>query len=253
MISERQVRVMLKQMTITAGVALAVLSIFLLGAQVLGPRSANPLIESSNADFQRTVTVTGEADINVKPDSLQAEIGVVSLREKLQEAITENNEKMAAVIAALKELGIAEKDIQTVRFDVQPERTDYNGPIVRYRVSNELHVTIRDLSRAADILDRAIQSGANDLSGIRFAASNLEQLEQQARKEAITDAMSKARQMVEAAGGKLGQVLTISTASYNPPMYDRSVLFGAADVKGVPVEPGELQLKVSVQVVYAIE
>lgn len=245
---------MLKQATISAGITLVVLAAFLLGAQVLGPAAPSALTKrSSDNAFQRTISVTGEGTITAKPDSVQAEIGVTSLRNTLKEAIAENNEKMAAVIAALKDLGIADKDIQTVRFNVELERANYNGPITGYRVSNQLHVTIRGLNRAGEILDRAIEAGANDVSGIHFATSNVEELEKQARLAAITDAMSKAREMVEAAGAKLGSVLTITTASYNPPVYERSLFMASADVRSVPIEPGESQLRVSVQVVFGIE
>ncbi|OGF52887.1 MAG: hypothetical protein A2Z21_04325 [Candidatus Fraserbacteria bacterium RBG_16_55_9] len=246
---------MLKQATISAGIALAVLAIFLLGDQVLGPAASSALAKKSpDTAFQRTISVMGEGKITAKPDSVQAEIGVTSLRNTLKEAIAENNEKMAAVIAALKGLGIAEKDIQTVRFNVDLERADYNGPITGYRVSNQLHVTIRDLNRAGEILDRVIEAGANDVSGVRFAVSDVGELEKQARLTAIADAMSKAREMVEAVGAKLGSVLTITTASYSPPAYERSLVFMASsDAKSVPLEPGELQLYTSVQVVFAID
>ena len=245
---------MLKQATISAGITLAVLAIFLLGAQVLGPAAPSTLAKQSpdNA-FQRTISVTGEGTITTKPDSVQADIGVTALRNTLGEAIAENNEKMAAVIATLKDLGIAEKDIQTVRFNVELERADYNGPITGYRVSNQLHVTIRDLGRAGEILDRAIEAGANDVSAIHFATSDVAGPEKQARLAAIADAISKAREMVEAAGAKLGSVLTITTTSVNPPAYERVMFMASADVKSVPVEAGELQLQTSVQVVFGIE
>ena len=242
---------MFKQVTLSTGITLAVLAIFLLGAQVMGP-GATSSMKTLDSSFQRTITVTGDGAFTANPDSVEADIGVTSLRDTLQEAIAENNQKMAAAIAALKELGIAEKDIQTVRFDVELERAIYNGPITGYRVSNQLHITIRDLTRAGEVLDRAIEAGANDVSQIHFAANDVAELEKEARQRAIADAMSKAREMVEVTGAKLGSVLTINTLSYNPPLVARYAVM-SADAKSVPLEPGELQLKVSVQVVFAIE
>lgn len=246
---------MMKQIVVAAGSALAALLIFLVGALVLGPVAARPVLsENPDSTFQRTITVTGEGVVTAKPDSLQAEISVVTLEKNLQEALTENNRKMAAVVAALKELGIADKDIQTARFNVDPEQAPYNGPIIRYRVSNSVQVTIRDLARAGELLDRAIEAGANDIYGVWFSISDPEQPEKQARLQAVEDAMIKARELVETAGAKLGAVLTITTDSYSPRYYglERMTLPMATDV-AVPIEAGELQVKVTMQVVFEIE
>jgi uncharacterized protein YggE len=247
---------MIKPAAVAAGTALAVLAVFLAGAQVLGPVTVQPTLDrdATNA-FQRTITVSGEGTVTAKPDSLQAELGVVTVRPALPESIQENNEKMAAVIAALKELGLADKDIQTARLQIDVERAPYNGPITGYRVSNRVRITIRDLARAGEILDRSVEAGVNDLYGVWFATGDAKQLEQQARLAAVADALSKAREMVEAAGGRLGQVLTISATNEYRPRYSDFYTLSApvAERAAVPIEAGELELRVTVQVVFEIE
>ena len=245
----------MKQIALVVASTLAVLMIFMLGTQFpnAGTAQSNGTTHTDDG-FDRTITVTGVGVILSKPDTLKADIGVVSIQKSLDEALAENNSKMAAVIAALKALGINEKDIQTSQFNVSIERQDYNGPITGYHVTNTVHVTIRDLDQAGQILDEAVKAGANEIFGISFAISETEDLASQARQAAVADAKRKAEELVGAAGGRLGRVLTIST--YNEPVYYGNAQFSSAlrlEDAAVPLEGGELDLTMNVQVVFAIE
>ncbi len=245
----------MKQIALVVASTLAVLMVFMLGTQFPGIGTAQSNGPSTNVDesYDRTITVTGEGVVVTKPDALTADIGVVSIQKSLEEALAENSTKMTAVIEALKALGVLEKDIQTSQFNVGIERQDYNGPIIGYRVTNTIHVAIRALDRAGQILDQAVKSGANDIYGVRFTISEQDDLASQARKAAVADAKLKAEELVEAAGSKLGKVLSISIYSA-PVFYNDSRLFAAKEAApSVPLETGELDMTVSVQVTFAIE
>jgi hypothetical protein len=243
----------MKKLTLVAAAALGVLMIFVFGTQFPG------IVHAQNSDAgstlnsnPRTISVSGAGAVTSKPDQLNAEIGVISVQNSLDEALAEANSKMAAVIAALKGLGIADKDIQTSNFTISIERANYPGPITGYQVSNTLHVTLRDLSNAGDAIDQAVKAGANDVYSVSFAVSDTTALATQARKAAVADAMSKAQEIAGAAGVQLGRVLTITTdAAQSPSYYDSKILYSTSE--SVQLQPGELNFNANVQVIFEIK
>src|SRR5581483_415409 len=143
----------------------------------------------------RIVSVTGEASVSAAPDSAVIRIGVSTQAATAREASNANAQKMTAVLAALKEGGIAEKDIQTAWLSLQPQyETGKPGAphVVGFQATNQLNVKVRDIKAVATVLDRAIAAGATDVSGIEFVVSEQSKLLDQARAQAIADARRKA-------------------------------------------------------------
>ena len=159
---------------------------------------------------------------------------------------------MTAVLAAIKESGIDDRDIQTSRLSLQPQYDPNKAGTARltgFQVTNQLTVKIHDIGKLPDILDRAIAAGANEMSGIEFAVSEQSQLLDQARAEAIADAHRKAELYAQAAGAKLGRVLLIADESAPAPR----PLVQAMRAGAVPVAPGEQMLRVAVTVSYELD
>ena len=127
---------------------------------------------------------------------------------------------MTAVLAALKESGVAENDIQTSRLSLQPIREQNKNPanIIAVEASSLVTVRLRDISKSADVLDKMISAGANVVTGISFDISEPSKLLDQARTEAIADAKRKAEIYAKAAGVSLGRPLSISEGHVARPM-----------------------------------
>ncbi|MCE7999419.1 MAG: SIMPL domain-containing protein [Rhodobiaceae bacterium] len=209
-------------------------------------------------DIQRTITITGQGQVSVKPDIAIVESGVVTQAKTAAEALAANTEAMQAVFTTLKDLGIEDKDMRTSQFSVnaihtRPERGEARR-ISGYQVSNLVSVTIRDLDRVGEVLDRVVSNGSNELRGIRFQVENPGPLMDGAREEAVKDALRKAKIYVAAAGVALGPVLTINEhggGGRPQPMFARSMAMeGAADV---PIAAGEQTLSTSVTLVIGLE
>jgi len=169
----------------------------------------------------RIVSVTGEASVSAAPDSAVIRIGVSTQAATAREASNANAQKMTAVLAALKDGGIAEKDIQTAWLSLQPQyETGRPGAprVIGFQASNQLNVKVRDIKAVANVLDRAIAAGATDVSGIEFVVSEQSKLLDQARAQAIADARRKAELYVNAAGSHVGQVISIVEDNAVPPM-----------------------------------
>ena len=204
---------------------------------------------------QNQMHVVGSATIKKAPDMAVSQIGVQTINKELDPAINENNSKAAAIIEALKQMGIADKDIQTTSFNIYPQR-DYanNKPneIIGYQVDNMLSVNFRDLTKIGTGLQRAINAGANNIYGISFTFADPISLQDEARIEAIKDATKKAKSIADAAGIKLGKIVSINEISSSSPIISRDYSKAEA-AAAVPIQSGEIGLTVQVQIVYSLD
>jgi uncharacterized protein YggE len=206
---------------------------------------------------ERLVTVTGEATISVAPDMAVIRIGVTSQGKTARDASDANARQMTAVLAAIKDAGLAERDMQTSRLSLQPQydpnRSGGGGParLLGFRATNQITVKVRDVAQLAGILDRAVGAGANEMSGIEFVVSEQSKLLDQARDKAIADAYRKAELYAKAAGAKVGKVVAISEEGSAPPVYPMQAM-RAAPGAAIPVAPGEQTLRAVVTVSYEL-
>jgi uncharacterized protein YggE len=203
-----------------------------------------------------TISVTGEATVSVAPDLAQIDGGVTSEAKTAREASDANNAAMGKVLLALKGAGIEEKDFQTSRLSLQPQSApnpSRPGPsaIVGYRASNRVTVRVRDVTKAANVIDTMVGAGANDIGGINFTVSNASKLLDDAREQAVADARRKAEIYAKATGVALGAPLSISEEGAPAPITFRRMATGMA--AATPVAPGEETLHITVGVAWTIK
>lgn len=206
-----------------------------------------------------TITVVGEGKVTLEPDIARVTIGVETVTNTVKDASDQNRAAVESVLAALAEQGIAEEDLQTSGFSIYAERFGPEGPLpegdVRYRVSNNVMVTIRQLDSVGTILDAAIEAGANNIYGVEFALDDPSVAEADARASAIKDAQEKAAELAGLTGLTLGQVVSVSEVIgagggfYAGNFAEQARAFGGG---GTPITPGQLDLVMQLQVIYAI-
>lgn len=216
-----------------------------------------PALAQQSAPPPRIV-VSGEGEAALRPDLALLTLAVMREAPTAREAMTANNEAIAAVIAALKEAGVADRDLQTAGLQINP-RYDYprnqdgnqTAVLAAYQVTNTLSVRVRDIARVGEILDQAVTLGVNQGGGISFTNDDPSAAIQEARRKAVADAIAKARTLAEAAGVDLGKVVEISEQSFAPP--PMPFLSKIADAReSVPVEAGENAYRVQVGVTFEI-
>jgi len=201
---------------------------------------------------EKLVTVSGESSVSVAPDVAMIRIGVSSKGKDARTASASNAKQMNGVLAAIKQSGIADRDIQTSRLSLQPQYDpDKSGRarLTGFQVINQLTVKIRNIASLPDVLDHAIAAGANEMSGIEFMVSQHSRLLDQARAEAIADARRKADLYAKAAGAKLGPVVSISEEGTVSPPHP---VMQAMRAGAVPVAPGEQTLRAMVTVSFEL-
>lgn len=234
---------------------LATFSLLLGSALALGqtPDGAAPTLLT-----KRTIQVSGEGEASGKPDKGIITLGVETNARTAADTMSQNSEAMKAILASLKESGIEEKHIQTSAVDLSPQYRHVDAPDVKpeligFRASNQVRVTVMKLENMGKAIDAAITSGANRVDSIQFDIRDKKPLLDQARKEAMEDALRKAKLLAAAAGVEVGAPITISEFVYGPPrpmMDQRMMAFGAA--KEVAIAPGEQTLDATVQVTYEL-
>jgi uncharacterized protein len=220
--------------------------------------AASPALAQDNK-MPRLISLSGNGEVRRAPDIAFVTTGVLSQGATAAEALAANTSAMNALFAALKDAGIAEKDVQTSNFMVQPRYNfqDNKAPeLVGYDVSNNVTITVRKIGDLGALLDKVVQAGSNQINGIGFDVSEPSASLDQARKLATEDATRKAKIYAEAMGVTLGPVMSISEGvSYQPPMpmARGKVMMADAAAAPVPVAAGEQRLSVDVNITWEIK
>lgn len=207
----------------------------------------------------RTLSLTGHGEVHVAPDLAIVTMGVISSSTTAQEALAANTKAITNLMAALKSANLEAKDIQTSNFSVNP-RYDYgqnNGQppkLSGYDVSNNVTVTVHKIASIGDLLDKAVTSGSNQINGISFSVANPQGAMDEARKQAVKDAIRKANLYAVATSVTLGNVISISegVGNYQPPMPMQAKMM-AADSAPVPIAQGEQVIGVDVNISWEIK
>jgi uncharacterized protein YggE len=203
------------------------------------------------------VIVIGEGSVSVTPDHAQIESGVTTRAKTVKEAVDVNSKLMAAITSALLGSGIAQNDVQTSRFSVQPvyapQEPRTEPKLSGYSVSNHVTVKIRQIDKVGEILDRLVAAGSTDLGNIEFLASDPSKALDQAREAAIDDARHKAQVYTQAFGLQLGRVVWITEEpGFASPISMRAQGASAARAAPIPIAAGEETLRVRITVGFEI-
>jgi uncharacterized protein len=188
---------------------LIIIGLVLLTAIILAAILRDRLV---NQQF-KSVTVNGQGRVSYQPDLAIVNLGVqIDKVAKPDDALSQLNGKVTAIIKAVKEVGLTEADIQTQNYSLYPQY-DYKDNISTvsgYNANEQLVIKVNNYNQDSDKLSRVIaaasRAGANQVNSLIFDASNLNDLKQEARLKAITDAGSKSQALADAAGVKLGEI-----------------------------------------------
>ncbi len=240
--------------TLVAAFALATLAVAV-GALIAVWSRPQSIVAATNTAPVRQITVVGKGETKAAPDTASVQLGVQTEAETARQALTDNNTKMQTLVARLKELGIADKDIQTSNISIYARYDDRGRDVLGYQVSNTVTVTIRNISQTGEVLDKVVDAGANSVMGISFMIDQPSLLEQTARDQAIQDARTRAEAMAKASNATIGQVLSITEniGSTPPPVYPAAERATAAgDAAMVPIQTGEQTVTAQVQITFEL-
>jgi hypothetical protein len=211
------------------------------------------------AEFQNTITVSGQGKVLAKPDIGRVDLSVVTESKTVADAVSENNQKMNKVVQAMKDAGISENDLKTVAYNINPkyQYTSGKSSIIGYEVTQTLEVKIRDLDKSSGVLEAAAIAGANQIGSLSFTIDDSDKIKEEATQKAIANAKRKAVTMARELGITLDKLVGFSennepTAS--PIYYGVDGRGGGAESVPTPeVQVGQNEITVNVDLTYQVK
>jgi uncharacterized protein YggE len=207
----------------------------------------------------KTITVSGFAKTQQKSQIATFSVGVNSVKDKKEDAISEVNKKVEEVMAVTVKFSIDKKDIKTENLSIyQQEETYYEGGkqksrLGQWRVSNNVSIILRDLNRASEFTTELFNTGATNVYGPNYAVDNQEDVEGGLLQEAVKNARLKAEIIAQSNGKKLSDIVSIQEGGISneiTPMYRTMDAAGG----GVPsLEPGSSTISKTVTVIFELK
>jgi len=253
------------------GVVLAVLVLAVVACVPKGPGESGvvPLIgevpQSLGMFFSQQqvgLWVNGEGKAMAVPDVAILSLGIEAEAPTVAQAQMDAAGAMDKVMEALTGNGVQEKDVQTQQFSIYPIRRwiekENREEIIGYRVTNMVTAKIRAMDKAGTIIDAVAEAGGNltRVNDISFTVDDLTLYYKEARGKAVEDAAAKAKQIAEAAGIKLGKPIYISEGTVyvpSPVPYRAFAEEAPPPAPPTPISPGELEIRLNIQMVYEID
>ena len=204
-----------------------------------------------------SLTVSGIGQASGSPDIAYVQLGVQISNSDVIAGFAEANERMQAVLDALREQGVAPEDLQTTGLFIYQDtiydpQTGMPGENSLYRIGNSVNVTVRDVTQVSEIINTGVSAGANNINGLTFGIDDRASLEQSARAAAVEDARNRASELAALMGVTLGDPIIVVEGNSDgqfPIPYDR---MESAMGGGVPVETGQQTISMVVRVTFAI-
>ncbi|HEX6866824.1 MAG TPA: SIMPL domain-containing protein [Caulobacteraceae bacterium] len=234
------------------------LSALILAGAAASATAQTPPEVADNMFRATTLNVSAQGETKVAPDMATISLGVQTQEPTAQAAIAANAEKMSRVVAALKKGGLADKDIQTSNLSLSPQYVyQENLPprLTGYQASNQVTVTVHDLSRLGKIVDATVNAGADNVGGVSFGIDDPTEAENAARLEAVRKLRAKADLYAGAAGYRVSRLVTMSEGggySAPPPPMPMMAMRAESAKYDTSVSPGELNVQVSVSATYEL-
>lgn len=232
-------------------------------------RLAGPIpfsVTSVTTQKTDSFAVTGEGKAKIKPDSATVRLGFNAEGETAKEAQDKMNQGINKVIAAIKNLGIPEKDIKTQNLNVYESPSEVRplvmtAPVQKptgsiYRASTDIVVSVSNPALANKVLDSANQEGANEVGGVQFNTEDKSAAENEARQKAVENAKKKAELAAKTAGFSLGKIINYqeNSGGFIMPMSNVAMKAETARDSSIPtqLQPGENEISVAVTLSYEV-
>lgn len=220
---------------------------------------AVPSSHPNSIQPETTLSISATGEVNRTPDIAFLTAGVQTEAKTAAQAMKDNSSAMNGVFSALKSAGIAERDMQTSNFSLQP-RYDYSSRVsgnntqklVGYTASNQLSVRVRDLDNLGETMDALVEAGGNTFSGLRFALDDDRAAKDEARQIAIRDAIARAELYAGASGYKVARIVTISESGGYQPQPMQMARARVMSDESTPIASGEVGYSITVNVQFEL-
>lgn len=201
-------------------------------------------------DLTPTIVAGGEGRREVQPDKATIVLGVQTRSRTPAAAASANADRMTAIRAALTRAGVPAKDISTAHYSLYFEQGRTPAD-TQYVASNMVTVETRQLDKVGQIIDTGLGAGANNINSLQYDLSDRTATQTAALGDAVGHARRQAEAMAAAAGGRLGELVELTTQQpqYQPYAMDVARYRMAAEMSvaaPTPVSPGSVSIYATV-------
>lgn len=247
---------MLKRIILSAMIAL-VIALALSGCAVRQDRDGTGLITVGESEKKpKSITVSAQGTVKVMPDVAYVTVGVTTQDADMQKAQANNAQTMNAMFDALTSAGLTDDDMRTTQYNAYPiyDYSSDSKKIVSYEVTNQVELTIKDINRVGEVIDIAVNNGANMTNSISFGLLDEQSSYNDALKLAVDAAAVKADMLAQAGGVKIIGTLQITENTSGGQIFREYAEMAADEAAGVtPISASDLDIQASVTVTYEIE
>ncbi|MFH1841465.1 MAG: SIMPL domain-containing protein [Candidatus Nealsonbacteria bacterium] len=224
-----------------------------------------------DVESKNTITVSATGEVYTKPDLALTTFSVTTEEKTIGKALSENTEKMNAVINYIKEEGVESKDLKTTNFSIYPRYEWYDKEtcliyysscpssgkrvLVGYEVTQSLQVKIRSMEKIGSIIEGAVEEGANQIGDLQFTVDQEDDFKNEAREQAIEKAKEKAKNLASQLEVDLVRIVSFSESSVYPIYYSYDQALtkeGGVGGAAPEVETGENKIESTVNITYEI-
>lgn len=204
----------------------------------------------------RTISVAGEAQLSAANDSARVGFGVEARGATRPEALRRSSARLRRVIAALRALDVAERDLRTRGVSVTPRRDRRGRRLPGYVAGGGVTAVVRDVDRTGALIDAGVTAGAASVSGPTFFIDDPAALQRRVLLAAFRDARAKAAGLAAEAGLTLGRPLSIRESTFVPSDTDFAGGGGGGaqdeSRSRAPTRPGRSRVSGTVYVVFEV-
>lgn len=223
-----------------------------LAAMLLAGSMAAPVQTYAYDGSLEDVIVTGSAHKEVAPDMALLNFTVIGEGQTADEAADQAAAEMAVAKRALLGLNILSEKTEQVMYSLQPRYND-KGRISGYQAVNTVQVTIDDITKAGDVIDRLAAAGADKIGSLEFSVKNKELLQSQLLSEAVANARQQAAVLASAGGRSLGRMLSVTTTSYSKPARRYNSMDMMAKSAATEIAAADITVSADVEAVFALQ
>ncbi len=227
-------------------------------ANAVQAQTPAPAVSGADSLFRATtLNLSAFGEVRRAPDMATITLGVQTEATTAAEAMAANAARMARVIATLKRGGVASRDLQTSGLSLSPQYVyQENLPprLTGYQASNQVTVTVRDLSRLGEVLDASVQSGASNVGGVSFGLDDAGAAEDQARLKAAKALQARADLYAKAMGYRVIRLISLNEGGGYSPAPPMPMMAFAKAERGdsTPVEAGEMRVRMDLSATFEL-
>lgn len=226
------------------------------GAAAGSAHAQQPTSAAQASQTGTLLSVSAQGESKRVPDVATLSTGVVTQAADSSAAMQANAQQMNRVMAAIREAGIAERDVRTSGISISPRyrHTENEAPQINgYEARNTVNVTVRDISKLGQVMDVLVASGANQIHGPQFEIGEPEEAYNEARRAALEIAQARAALYADTLDLQVRRIVSISEGGgFMPPPMRMMAARAMDSAESTPVSPGESTLSVNLDVVFEL-